>query len=112
MAHRPIKAQEDTAVAKVLGDVERAAIPAYSYEGETTGAPSVLHRFLLSVLYDGQMMLIVLEAERTVDCPVVGDGDTAPLAVVVVGGGERGLVLSGEAPPLLEAELRALTVEL
>ena len=58
------------------------------------------------------MLLIVLEAERAVNRPVVGDGDTTPLAVVVVGSGERGLVLAGEAPPLLEAELRALTVEL
>ena len=43
------------------------------------------------------MLLVVLKAKGPVDRPVVGDGDTAPLAVVVVGGGEGSLVLAGEA---------------
>ena len=108
VAHRTIEAEEDTTITEVLGDVQAAAVPASPYEGKATGTTSMLHSFLLTILCDSQMLLVVLKAKGPVDRPVVGDGDTAPLAVIVVGGGEGSLVLAGEAPPLLEEELRAL----
>ena len=108
VAHRAIEAEEDTAITEVLRDVQAAAVPANPYEGKATGTTSMLHSFLLTILCDSQVLLVVLKAKGPVDRPVVGDGDTAPLAVVVVGGGEGSLVLAGEAPPLLEEELRAL----
>ena len=68
-----------------MRDVQAAAVPANPYEGEATGTTSMLHSCLLTILCDSQMLLVVLKAKGPVDRPVVGDGDTAPLAVVVVG---------------------------
>ena len=65
----------------------------------------MLHGFLLPILSDGQMLLVVVEAEGAVDRSVMRDDDMTPLAVVEGRGGELALIFSGETPAFLKETL-------
>ena len=52
-AHRPIEAQDDPTLPKILGDRKRTAVPAHPDEGEATRTACVLHGLLLPILCDG-----------------------------------------------------------
>ena len=57
------------------------------------------------------MLLVVVEAKGAVDRPVVGDDDTAPLAVVVALCGGLRVIYSGKSPSLLQTLYHALARE-
>ena len=59
------------------------AIPAYTDKGKSARASCVFQCFLLPVLGDSDFLFVIFDTERTVDSPVVRDGDGLPFGVVV-----------------------------
>ena len=51
------------------------AIPAYTDKGKSARASCVFQCFLLPVLGDSDFLFVIFDTERTVDSPVVRDGD-------------------------------------
>ena len=102
VAHGTVEDQRGCLSLSEFRCFEVQAIPACAYERQAAGASGMFHGFLLAVLRDGQVLFVVLDAERAVDGPVVGHGHRLPFGIVERLVTELLLVFSGEFPPFLE----------
>ena len=82
MAHRPVKQDRCPLACLKLRNVELGAIPTHTDKRQPAGTSCMLHRFLLAVLRDSDLLFVVQGTERAVDRPIMGDSHGLPLTVI------------------------------
>ena len=105
IAHRAI---EDQAHFLALGHVEATTIPAYAHVGQTAGAAGLQRRLGFLILGDGHVLHVIVSIKRSVDGPVVRNGDALPGPVVIRGLLCPDLFSFNKLPALFEQYFRAL----
>ena len=78
------------------------AIPSYTDKGKSARASCVFQCFLLPVLGDSDFLFVIFNAERTVDSPVVRDGDRLPFGIIILFLIEILVVVTGKLPSLFK----------
>ena len=86
--------------------IEVQPIPTYAHERQSARPPGMFHGLFLSVLSNRRELLVVVDAERPVDSPVVRDRDGLPRLVVGVGRTEGDFVCRAREFPTVFERLR------
>ena len=102
MAHRPVEKKGASEASVHLRYIKVCPVPSGSCERESSRAAGVLHRVGLPVLENRSMMLVVMDAERSVDGPVVRDSHILPQGIVIGACGEFRGIFPREFPSFFQ----------
>ena len=105
MAHRPVKQDRCPLACLKLRNVELGAIPTHTDKRQPAGTSCMLHRFLLAVLRDSDLLFVVQGTERAVDRPIMGDSHGLPLTVIESWLYKLIVVFAGELPVFFQQKL-------
>ena len=79
VAHSSVEDEPARAARAEVRCIELKAIPAGAYERKATGTACVFHSLFLTVLGNGHVLFIVIDAERAVNRPIVRHSNRLPL---------------------------------
>src|SRR5699024_7675517 len=87
------------------GSIKVQAIPSGSYKWKTSGTAGMFQSLCLSILSDSHFLLVVIDTERTINRPIMRNGDVLPFTVIITGIGKFRIIFTLKFPPFFESLL-------
>ena len=106
MAHGAVEHQGSLFPCHGSRSLEIQAIPSHTDKRQASGTSGMFHRLFLPILGNGHVLLVVVDAERTVDSPIMRHCHRLPFGIIIILPAEILTVLTGKLPSFLEGLFR------
>ena len=84
IAHRTVKDQSAGFSFCIFWRLELKSVPAWTDERQSSCPTSMLHCLLLTVLRNGNVLFVVIDAERTINSPIMRNPHGLPTGILII----------------------------